>query len=61
MDFTTFFELKMDNETVADFKVFSWQEALDCYLKALNANGFEIDEKLHRQIVELAKFRRVSL
>ena len=60
MDFTTKFVVTIDDETL-EFAKFSWQESLDEYLKFCRACGFDIDEKLHKQIVELAKFRRVSL
>ena len=60
MDMTTEFYFAVDG-IAKKVKVVSWQEAFDELLKHCKDNGFEIDDKLHKQLVELAKFRRVSL
>lgn len=64
MNLNTSFEFYtvIDGEKSHTIKeVFSWQEALQCFLDHCVNNGFEIDEKLEKQIVELAKFRRIHL
>lgn len=61
MDMRTKFEFTIDDDNTETVMCHSWQESLEVYLTYCNNNGFDIDEKLKKQIIELAKFRRVSV
>lgn len=60
MDMRTHFQFKID-EDVSECRVDSWQQAVEEFMSAMQQNGFTIDEKRKRQIVELAKFGRVTV
>lgn len=56
----TDFSIVTDGEEYT-FKVETWQDALNEFLDVCNASGFTIDKCLQKKIVELAKFKRVSV
>jgi hypothetical protein len=60
MDMRTNFIVRIeDNEH--GYTVETWQDALDEFLTHCQQSGFTIDEKRKRQIIELAKFGRVTV
>jgi hypothetical protein len=62
MDMRTKFRFVIDddNEDIL-YMCETWQDALPEFIGAMQADGFTIDEKRKRQIIELAKFGRVTV
>lgn len=60
MDMRTEFSFVIDGNDHTT-KVETWQEALSDLMNAMQSNGFTIDDKRKKQIVELAKFGRVTV
>jgi hypothetical protein len=62
MDMRTKFSFVIDddNEDIV-YMCETWQDALGEFITAMQVDGFTIDEKRKRQIIELAKFGRVTV
>jgi hypothetical protein len=62
MDMRTKFRFVIDddNEDIV-YMCKTWQDELGEFITAMQVDGFTIDEKRKRQIIELAKFGRVTV
>jgi hypothetical protein len=60
MDMRTNFIVRIEDKEHG-YTVETWQDALDEFMSAMQRNGFTIDEKRERKIIELSKFGRVTV
>ena len=60
MDMRTDFAVSIDGKEF-DFRVETWQEAVNSFLSALNESGFTIDDSRRERIVELATSGSVTV
>jgi hypothetical protein len=54
------FVIEDDNEDIV-YMCETWQDELSEFTGAMQVDGFTIDEKRKRQIIEMAKFGRVTV
>lgn len=60
MDDRTNFKFTIDGNE-SEYDLHCWQDALNCFLHDLNASGFEIPPRKVKQLVEFAKFNRITV
>jgi len=60
MDMRTDFSINIDGKEF-NFRVETWQEAVNSFLSALNESGFTIDESRRERLIELATSGSVTV
>ena len=60
MDMSTRFKFSIDGQE-CEFSAECWQDALHEFLRHCETSGFEIPERKHLQMLEFARFNRITV